>query len=181
MKNLTIYSKKIVLSLLLLIGLALHLSSQNQRLDNSSSFWQNVRFGGGLGLSFGNGFFSGSLAPSAIYEFNPYVAAGIGLNVTYSEQNNVFNSTVLGGSIIGLYNPIQDIQLSTEFEQLYVNRNFDENFISNIDDKYWYPALFLGVGYRTGSVTVGIRYDVLYDEDKSIYADPWMPFFRVFF
>ncbi|MBT8273653.1 MAG: alpha-ketoglutarate decarboxylase, partial [Bacteroidia bacterium] len=67
------------------------------------------------------------------------------------------------------------------FEQLHVNRNFDENFVSNLDDTYWYPALFLGAGYRTGNVTVGIRYDVLYDEDKSIYADPWIPFIRVYF
>ena len=41
--------------------------------------------------------------------------------------------------------------------------------------------LFIGAGYRSGNVTFGIRYDVLYDEKKSIYADAWVPFVRVFF
>ena len=149
--------------------------------ESHESFWNNVRFGGGLGLSFGNNFFSGTIAPSAIYEFNNQFAAGIGLNATYAKQRNLFKSTILGASVISLFNPIEELQLSAEFEELNVNRNFDENFVSNVDDNYWYPSLFLGVGYRTGNFTAGIRYDVLYDRDKSIFADPWMPFFRVYF
>ena len=149
--------------------------------EPEESFWNNVRFGGGLGLSFGDGFFSGSIAPSAIYEFNNQLAAGIGLNATYAKQNNLYKSTILGASILTLFNPFEEIQLSGEFEELHVNRDFNQNFVSTIDDNYWYPALYLGAGYRTGNVTFGIRYDVLFDEDKSIFANPWMPFFRVFF
>ena len=149
--------------------------------ESQDSFWNNVRFGGGLGLSFGNGFFSGTIAPSAIYEFDNQFAAGIGLNATYAKRQNWFKSTILGASVISLYSPIEALQLSAEFEELNVNRDFDENFVANADDNYWYPALFLGAGYRTGNVTIGIRYDVLYDEDKSIFADPWMPFFRFYF
>ena len=144
-------------------------------------FWKNVQFGGGLGLNFGNGFFNGAISPTALYRFNPYVATGLGLNFQYSSQRDIFTSTVLGASAIGLFNPIREVQLSTEFEQLYITRNFDENFVGNADDKYWYPALFLGLGYTNGNVTFGIRYDVLYDRNKSIYNDAWMPFVRVFF
>lgn len=146
-----------------------------------TSFWNNVQFGGGIGLSFGDGFFSGSLAPAAIYRFNPTVGAGVGLNAIYSKQKNIFKSTVLGGSVIGLFNPVREIQLSTEFEQLYVSRDFDERYVSNIDDDYWYPAIFVGAGYVSRNIAVGIRYDVLYDENKSIYNNAWMPFVRVFF
>jgi hypothetical protein len=149
--------------------------------DQSVSFWNNVRFGGGLGLSFGNNFFSGTIAPSAIYEFNSQFAAGIGLNATYAKRKDWYKSTIIGASAITLFNPIEALQLSAEFEELNVNRDFDENFVANADDNYWYPALYLGAGYRTGNVTIGIRYDVLYDEDKSIFADPWMPFFRFYF
>ena len=149
--------------------------------DLQGSFWNNVRFGGGLGLSFGDGFFSGTIAPSAIYEFNSQFATGIGLNTTYAKQRDLYKSTILGASIITLFNPLEELQLSAEFEELNVNRNFDENFVANADDNYWYPALYIGAGYRTGNVTIGIRYDVLYDNDKSIFADPWMPFFRVYF
>ena len=148
---------------------------------NLSPFWSNVQYGGGVGIGFANDFFSGTLAPNAIYRFNDYVASGVGLNFSYSSQKDVFQSTVIGGSIIGLFNPIRDIQLSTEFEELYVNRDIDDGFISSIDDKYWYSALFLGIGYTSGNITFGIRYDVLFDEDTSIYSDPWLPFVRFFF
>jgi|TARA_R110002094_G_scaffold25562_1_gene37863 hypothetical protein len=158
--------------------------------EEPSSFWQNVRFGGGVGLSFGNGFFSGTLAPSAIYDFNEQFSAGVGLNGTYSKLKPTdfefgHRSTILGGSILALFNVIPQIQLSSEFEQLYVTRKFDvgniQTFAPVEDDTYWYPALFLGAGYRTNNVTVGIRYDVLYDEQQSIYANAWAPFFRVYF
>jgi hypothetical protein len=141
----------------------------------SSSFWSNVRYGGGVGLSFGNESVQIGLSPSAIYQVNNYAAVGLGLNYTYSK---IFDTrfSAIGGSIIGLVNPIPALQLSGEFEQAYVNSSFGP-----VDDSYWLPALFLGVGYATGPVTFGIRYDVLYDSDRSLYADPWLPFVRVYF
>ena len=152
--------------------------SQNSQ---TPSFWNNVRFGGGIGLNFGNGFFSGTLAPQAIYDFNPYFSAGVGLTGSYSSQRNVFDSTILGGSIIALTNPFPELQVSAELEQVNVNTNFDAQFASNDRNSFWATALFLGVGYRSGNVVFGVRYDVLYDEDESIYADPWLPFVRFWF
>lgn len=151
--------------------------SQNQ--DSTDSFWDDVRFGGSIGLSFGDGFFSGTIAPGAIYQFNSQFAAGVGLNATYNKQDNFFKSTILGGSIIGVFSPIRELQLSAEFEQLNINRKFDNPIY--LDDNYWYPALFMGIGYSNGNVTLGIRYDLLYNREKSIYADPYMPFVRVYF
>jgi hypothetical protein len=102
---------------------------------------------------------------------------GIGLNTTYSSFNNndIF---VYGGSLMGIARPLDDLQFSAEFEQLRVNRSFNDGAL---EENYWYPALFLGIGYSNGPVTFGIRYDVLYDEDKSIYANAYMPFVRVLF
>jgi len=148
--------------------------------EAKSYFWNHVRFGGGLGLNFGDEFFSATIAPSGIYEFDKNFALGLGLNATFNNQKSVYKSTILGGSLIGLYNPITDIQLSAEFEQLNVNRRYNVNL--NIrDDNYWIPALYMGAGYRSGNVTFGIRYDVLYNNEKSIYADPWAPFVRFYF
>lgn len=148
--------------------------------ENKSDFWNHVRYGGGLGLNFSDGFFSATIAPSAIYEFNDHFSLGLGLNATFNNLKKTYKSTILGGSLIGLFNPIREIQLSTEFEQLNVNRRYDVNL--NIrDENYWIPALYLGVGYRSGNATLGIRYDVLYDDKKSIYADPWAPFVRFYF
>ncbi|MEO8773264.1 MAG: alpha-ketoglutarate decarboxylase [Gelidibacter sp.] len=172
--------KKSVFTCLIIIGFSLNSQAQIHTPQSASDFWNHVRFGGGIGLSFGDGFFSGTLAPSAIYEFNDQFALGVGLNGTYNKLKNTYKSTVLGGSLIGLFNPIQELQLSAELEQLNVSRNWDDN-VARANENYWYPALFVGAGYRSRNVAVGIKYDVLYDKNKSIYADAWAPFVRVYF
>lgn len=155
-------------------------NTSSQTEGTASDFWRHVRFGGGIGLSFGDGFFSGTLAPSAIYEFNPEFAMGLGLNGTYNSLKNNYSSTIVGGSVLGLWNVIPELQLSAEFEELFVSRKYDD-LLSLDNEDYWYPALFVGAGFRNGFVTFGIRYDVLYDDRKSIYANAWMPFVRIYF
>lgn len=172
--------KKTLLTTLFTCLCLVSVFSQNDTAK-TDRFWDHVQFGGGLGLNFGDGFFSGAVAPSAIYRFSPYVATGVGLNFSYSSQKNVFKSTVLGGSLIGLFSPYREVQISTEFEQLHVNRKFDNRLTTNLEENYWYPALFLGAGYTNGNITIGIRYDVLYDKNKSIYSEAWMPFVRFWF
>lgn len=165
--------KGVIILLLFSLGL-------NTHAQNKNDFWQHVAIGGGLGFSFGDGFFSGTIAPSAIYRFNPRFAMGLGLNYTYNEDKDFYRSSIIGGSLIGFYNPIREIQVSAEFEQLNVNRNYF-NTVLDFDENYWYPALFLGAGYNAGPVTIGMRFDVLYNRNKSIYANPWAPFIRVYF
>lgn len=142
------------------------------------NFWNDVRFGGSIGLSFGNGFFTGLLAPSAIYDFNNTFSAGAGLSAAYASQRN-FNTNSFGGSLIGMLRPIRGLQLSTEFEQLNVTRRYELEG-GNRKDSYWVPALFLGVGYNMGPVVTGIRYDVLHS-DRSFYRNALMPFVSVYF
>ena len=149
------------------------------------NFWSKVRFGGNLGLGVSNDTFSVIVAPAAIYEFNEWFAGGVGLHFGYSrfdndDFNEEGNSYNYGGSIISLFNPIPELQLSAEFEQMGVSREIE---IQNQEftDNFWYPALFVGAGYRTGFVSFGMRYDLLYDRDKSIYGSAYAPFVRVFF
>lgn len=176
MNQIITIQKKTVLIFLLFFGFHNLMLSQ----QNSNTFWNHVRFGGGIGLSFGDGFFSGTLAPSAIYQFNNTVALGVGLNGTINNRKDFYKSTILGGSLIGLFNVIPQIQVSAEFEELNVHRTYDER-LNLQNDNYWYPALFMGLGYRNGNITFGIRYDVLYDDNRSVYADPWAPFIRFYF
>ena len=143
-----------------------------------NQFWKNVQIGGGLGLGFGSGYTDISIAPSAIYNFNQYVALGLGLQYKYLKQKDYYASHLYGGSIIGLLNPIRQIQLSAELEQLRVNVNL-EGSDSN-SQNYWNTALFVGAGYRSGNVTIGARYNVL-DDKNSIYGSAFMPFVRVYF
>ena len=144
-----------------------------------SDFWSRVRYGGGLGLGFGNNSFTIAVSPAAIYEVNPQFATGLSLNFNYSEfDESKFRA--IGGSIITLFNPIPAAQLSAEFEQTYVNRE-DVILGQRFEDKFWVPALYLGLGVGSRNVMVGLRYDVLFNTDKSIYANAWSPFVRVFF
>lgn len=166
--------KKVLLFFVLLL-----LPKITQAQETSGSFWENVQVGGGLGVSFGNGNFSGTVAPSAIYNFNEYFAMGPSLIFSY-QKDDFFESTLYGGSWITLFNPIRELQLSAEIEQLRVNRNTND-FDILLEDNFWNTALFVGAGYRAGAITMGLRYNVLYNNDDRVYATAWNPFVRVYF
>lgn len=164
---------------LCVVGLSLAFYTSAQNPNAKSDFWNHVRFGGGLGLGFTEGGFNASISPSAIYQFNDQFASGVSLTFNYAKYRDD-KRLAYGGSILSLYNPVRFLQLSAEFEQLRINRSFDNGTIS-LENNYWSPALFLGLGYIEGNFTVGVRYDVLYDNENSIYAGAWMPFVRVYF
>jgi len=146
--------------------------------ETENQFWRNVQFGGGIGLGFGSGYTDISLAPSAIYNFNKYVAFGVGAQYKYLKQKDYYASHLYGGSLIGLLNPINQIQLSAELEQLRVNVNLDGS--NSNSQNYWNTGLFIGAGYRSGNATIGARYNVLTDKNN-IYGSAFMPFFRMYF
>ena len=158
-----------------------------------SEFWQHVQFGGGLGLSFGSNYANISVAPGAIYNVNEYFSVGLGVQYSYidqkarvygSNQTLQYTSNLYGGSVVALFNPIRAIQLSAEIEQLRVNteRKIVTNaIVENVNDDFWNTALFLGAGFRTGNVTIGARYNLLFDKNKNVYSEPFMPFVRVYF
>ncbi|WP_286971422.1 hypothetical protein [Flavobacterium sp. UBA4854] len=163
------------------------IAQQKYVIDNSNHFWDKVQFGGGLGLGFGSGYTNVSVMPSAIYNINEIVAVGAGLQFGYLYQKNYYESFVWGGSLIGLVNPIPEIQLSAELEQVRVDTQYEarydvyHNYYPSYSDSYWNTALYLGAGYRTKNVTIGARYDVLYNPNKSLYGSGFMPFVRVYF
>ncbi len=168
--------KKILFTLLFTLNI---ICSFAQNLNSSSDFWNNVRFGGSIGIGFSNNSFNGSISPSAIYQFNEQFAVGTSLNFNYAKFNDD-KFLAYGGSLLSLFNPIPKLQLSTEFEQLRINRTLYTQTI-NIEDNYWLPAFFVGIGYSTPNVTFGLRYDLLYNDKKSIYGNALMPFVRVYF
>ena len=150
-----------------------------QSYNNNSKFFERVRYGGSLGMGFFNGGLNVNVSPSAIYPVTNEFSAGASLNFNYAKFNDE-KLLAYGGSILSLYNPIPQIQLSAEFEQLRINRSL-EAVPYTLEDNYWLPALFLGVGYSTYNVTFGLRYDLLYNDNKSIYGNALMPFVRVYF
>lgn len=161
---------------LLFVFLFLSGAPEAQSQSAAAGQW---RFGGGLGLSFGRDAFQIGVSPSALYQANEYLALGAGLNYTHAKFND-YKLNAWGGSLIGLATPLPFLQLSAEFEELHVNRTFSYP-MATMEESYWVPALYLGAGYASGPVTVGVRYDVLYDSGRSLYANAWSPFIRVYF
>ena len=155
-------------------------SQTQETIEPKSEFWKKVQFGGGLGLNFGNNFTNIFVAPSVIYNVNKYFAFGPSLQYNYINSKNLYTSHVYGGSVIGIGLPIPEIQLSAEVEQLRISTTYNTEFKNN-NSASWNTALFLGGGYNTGGLTMGIRYNVLYNKNDSVYNQAWMPFVRVFF
>ncbi len=183
MKSLLSFSVyKIILSVIVVFS-ALDLSAQQTTISSSPKrdFWDNVQFGGGFGASVGSGYTDITLAPSAIYNFNEYVAAGVGLQGSYVSSKNHFSSAIYGASLVTLFNPLEQVQLSVELEQLRVNSIVKIIGNPDIKDNFWNTALFLGGGFRSNNVTIGARYNVLWNKNDYVYSDAFMPFIRVYF
>ena len=70
MKIKSFNSPKIIILSILSCFFMTFANAQDNLPQEKSDFWKNVRFGGGLGLSTGSNFFSATLAPTAIYQFD---------------------------------------------------------------------------------------------------------------
>ena len=117
------------------------------------------------------------MAPSGIYNLNPIVALGAGLNLNYVSSKNYYSSSVYGITSIVLINPIPEIQLSVVLNESRVN--YQEKGFGNFSENYWDTSLILGAGYRTGNVTIGIGYNIL--QNDRYESEPFVPFVRAYF
>jgi hypothetical protein len=175
------FSKTFICLLFVLFHFFASAQKQISNVSLQNNFWKNVQFGGGFGLSIGNRFTDISLAPSAIYNVNQYYAAGIGLQYSYISSENTFKSNNYGVSLLQLFNPIDVIQFSAELEQLRVNLTYNNTLNNTVTENFWNTALFVGGGYRQEGLTVGVRYNVLFNKQDRVYSEAFMPFVRIFF
>lgn len=136
--------------------------------------WENVNYGGAITLGIGSQTTIG-FAPNALYNFENGLCAGLGVGYLYSSFRD-FTTSAFSFSIISLYQTPYKFQLSAEFDQYFANQKDSFGTYSSN-----FPALHLGVAYRFGKFAIGIRYDVLYDENKSIFASPISPVTRFYF
>ena len=132
-------------------------------------------------MGFNQNFFSITLAPNAIYQFNQTWGIGISTGYTYASEKDLYKSSIINYGIIGLSRPINRLELSTQLENYHVSQKFDQDQINLQNINYQYPALFIGAGYISNNVTIGAKYDILYDEEKSIFPSPIIPFVRIMF
>ncbi|WP_372793309.1 alpha-ketoglutarate decarboxylase [Lutibacter sp.] len=157
----------------------LNLTGQNSDLEQHR-FIDDVRFGGGINIGVGNSYSTFSISPSVLYDFSNEFSAGLSFKYVYVKNKSTINSTtnIYGGSILALYKPMNTIQFSTEFEQLKI----DQKYASDFGFDLWQPALYIGAEYVTGNISMGLRYDVLFDKTTNvIYSSALSPIFRVYF
>jgi hypothetical protein len=157
--------------IIFILFLAFSITSFTQQ---RAPFWENVQFGGGFTLGFGTQTSIG-ISPSAIYNFENGFALGAGVTYLYSEIND-FTTQLYGASLISLYQTKFGVQLSSEFDYNFAKQ---ENPFGSVNTNF--PALHLGIAYNQGRFAVGLRYDVLYDENKSVFASPISPVIRFYF
>ena len=171
--------RKILFLQTLIILVQLNLAGQNSDLEQYR-FIDDVRFGGGFNIGVGNSYSTFSISPSVLYDFSNDFSAGLSFTYVYVKNKSTINSTtnIYGGSILALYKPISNLQFSSEFERLKINQKYA--FVNNSD--LWQQALYIGVEYVTGSISMGLRYDILYDKATNvIYSSALSPVFRVYF
>ncbi|MDP3313614.1 alpha-ketoglutarate decarboxylase [Lutibacter sp.] len=170
---------KIIILLTFISFTSLIVVGQNSELA-PHRFMDDVRFGGGINMSFGTNYTTFSISPSALYDFSNSFAAGFGLKYVYVKTKSGYESTtnIFGGSIIALYKPASNFQISSEFEQLKMDKKF--YFPENVSA--WQPAWYFGIEYVTGNIAMGLRYDVLFDKQENLlYSSALSPVFRVYF
>jgi hypothetical protein len=138
-------------------------------------FWS---FGGNLGLAFWNGGTDILLAPKAYYHVSPMFLTGFGVTYIYSDNNDPifgYHSNSFGGSVFLGLRPIPFLQFSAEFEPLYTNRG------GYNEQSYWINALYLGASFVSGNVSFGLRYDIFYDNTRSVYGSALNPVIGFYF
>lgn len=148
--------------------------------DSTATTEKPLKFGCGFGLNFVGGTNIG-LSPNLIYDVSNKVSLGVGLQGNYTAIKDLQKTFTYGANVIGQYNPIPMLTTLLEFAQLKVNTT-TENIAGDIKRDYWDSALFIGAGLNiTPNISLGAKYNLLYDKDDSVYTSPIIPFVNITF
>ena len=176
---------RLFLKLLLAIGVLVYshttFSQTNTAIaaDSTSQEQKRLVFGVGFGLNFVGGT-NISLSPNLIYKVSDKVSFGVGIQGSYAAIKDLQNTTTFGGNIISFYSPVKKITTLLEFAQLRVKTKTETPTENTV--KYWDSALFVGAGFSvTKNILIGAKYNVLYDDEESVYTSAIIPFVNVSF
>ncbi len=148
----------------------------------TATVWDRLYFGGNFGLSFGNITYV-DVSPLVGYMINQDLSAGFGVTYQYFKRkasNPVFDyeTNVYGGRLFARHNIGSQFFAYTEYESLSLE------FYRQVDGqtrltREWVPGLLIGggmflpLGKRSG-VNIMALYNVLYDNAKSPYPQPYV-------
>jgi hypothetical protein len=170
-------NKKIVFFFLFFLVVAFQSQAQREiYLEDNPPLRDRVYFGGNFSLQFGPVTFI-DVSPLAGAMITERYSAGVG--ATYQYMNfrwlNTSGSSVYGGRVFNRYNVLNNIFAHGEFEVL--NATYVD--IRDRVQRDWVPGLFVGAGYfspfgQRGGINIAILYNLLYDNVRSPYAEPYV-------
>lgn len=166
--------KKIIVSTLFLVSFLITNAQIN--VSTSQKTNKNWRIGAGVGLNFGNnGYFGARISPSVGYYLGGGLEVGATAGYSYTKDDDYKQNLFSVGAYTN-YFVIPQFFARAHYEHYMgeqENKHTSQTF--DIDE----DALWLGGGYENGGMIryrVGIMYNVLYDEDDSIFSNAVMPF-----
>lgn len=157
-------TKYLLLTILSCLTIA---TAQSQSTQNSKSSFDinNLTFGGGFGLQFGD-YTAINISPQIGYNFSQYINAGAGFSYSYYREkydhdNLKRNNHYLGFNVYSRIYPVPYLVLMVQPE---MDRMWRTDKISStgqtFKDEKFIPVCLVGGGLRLGSVTAMIQYDV---------------------
>jgi hypothetical protein len=171
--------RKGLLLFILMVGMAGISMAQDE--SGKKGFDKSKMFVGGyLGLSFSSYGTAINVTPQVGYQFNQYVAAGVGINYAYYNYKTYYYNTPIqqetysyaGMNLFGRLYPIRQlfIQAQPELNYIWGNVSYYGNGPDYKIPNQFVPSLLLGGGAALpagrGAVLISIMYDVV----QNIYS-----------
>jgi hypothetical protein len=149
-------------------------------IDSTASTAPRLTFGCGFGLNFLGGT-NITLSPNLMYAVSDKFSLGAGIQGSYISIKDVQTTTTIGLNVVGEYNLSKKLTTLVEFAELKVHTK-QETLAGDIKNDFWESALFVGAGYNINDkISLGAKFNLLYDEDESVYASPIIPFVNITF
>lgn len=164
--------KKIILIHVLLFGFVIGFSQISLGSQSKGGKW---RVGGSIGFGGGNNGFAMNISPFVGYQIAPKLEGGVSAGYQYVKSGDYKTNLFSGGPYTNFY-----------FAEGFFARGHYEYYtgtqkVKGLSEKFKFDesALWLGAGYQNqGAIRyqAGIMYNVLYNEDDSIFNSPIRPF-----
>jgi long-subunit fatty acid transport protein len=172
---------KIIIAIVVLVYSS-NLFSQSTSVvvvDSTSKKEGRLKFACGFGLNF-VGATNISLSPNLIYKASDKISLGFGLQGSYAAVKDLQKTTTFGFNAISIYTPTKKVSTLLELVQLNVTTKIETPV--EVKNNFWDTALFVGAGFNiTNKFTIGAKYNLLYNEDESVYTSPIVPFVNIIF
>ena len=167
----------LVSALIWLFFISAETFAQREIYSDSVPLKDRLYYGGNLGLQFGTVTLI-DVSPLVGVMVTPRLSGGVGTTFQYYNDKRFAGAegTAYGGRVFGRYNVVPNIFAQVEYES--INWNAYDIQLAKYKRR-WSNALFVGAGYfapmgSRGGANFTFLYNLLHDNRKSYYAEPYV-------